>query len=191
MIWRGLIFGIVVSSPVMADSLDVTADGLFLPGTVLCSNFDPRTRSCRTITTVTALENGVRYSRSRRFIAMPDENLLLETEGTGRVDGTKVCASGPTADPVISPDYHGYADVLLSVYERRRDRKIERGVCHEYQRCGAGWEVYISYDDEPKPRLVSITTVFGPDDPGRLGLSLRYRKFGVTEPSISECSSFG
>ena len=191
MIWRSSIAALLMSSPAAADVLPVAPENLFEAGTVLCSNFRPRTRSCRTITTVTALEDGVRYSQRRRFVAMPAENLLLETEGTGRVDGTKVCAMGKTADPRITPDHHAYAEVLLAIYERRRDKKIERGVCHEYRRCGPGWEVYISYDDEPEPRLVSYTTVFGPDDPGRLGLSLRYREFGVKERAVSECSPYG
>ena len=191
MIGRGFILTVILSSPAYADGLFVESDNLFEEGTVLCSNFQARTRSCRTITTVTALEDGVRFARSRRFVAMPDENLLLETEGTAGVEGTKVCALGPTVDPKITPDHHAYAEVLLAIYERRRDKKISRGVCHEYRRCGSGWEVYISYDDEPEPRLVSFTTVFGPDDPGRLGLSLRYREFGVKESTISECSTYG
>ena len=187
MIFRGFIAAVILSSPAYADALWVEDEDLFAAGTVLCSNFQPRTRSCRTITTVSALQDGMRHSSSRRFIAMPDENLLLETEGMGRVEGTKVCAVGPTADPRISPDHHAYAEVLVAIYERRRDKKIERGVCHEYRRCGAGWEVYINYDDEPDPRLVSFTTVFGPDDPGRFGLSLRYREFGVRERTVSKC----
>jgi len=191
MIFRGFIAGIVLSSSAHADALPVADENLFAAGTVLCSNFRPRTRSCRTITTVTALEDGIRFAESRRFVAMPDENLLLETAGTGRVDGTKVCAQGPTADPRMTPDHHAYAAVLIAVYERRRDKKIARGVCHEYRRCGPGWEVYISYDDEPEPRLVSYTTVFGPDDPGRLGLSLRYREFGLRERAVSECAPYG
>lgn len=192
MIWRGAFFGaLLVSSASADDTLIVPAESLFAPGTVLCSNYRERTRSCRTITTVTALQDGVRYTQSRRFVAMPDENLLLETEGTARVEGNKVCAIGPTADPRISPDHHPYAAVLIAVYERRRDKKIRRGVCHEYRRCGTGWEVYITYDDEPEPRLVSYTTVFGPQDEGRLGLSLRYREFGVSERAVSECSPYG
>jgi len=191
MIWRGTILAALLSSPSYADGLPVASENLFETGTVLCSNFRPRTRSCRTITTVTALEDDVRHSQSRRFVAMPDENLLLETEGTARVEGTKVCASGPTADPTLTPDHHAYHEVLIAVYERRRDKKIGRGVCHEYRRCGTGWEVYITYDDEPEPRLVSFTTVFGPNDPGRLGLSLRYREFGVSERAVSECSPYG
>ena len=191
MIGRGVILAVVVSSPAYADGLFVESENLFEEGTVLCSNFRERTRSCRTITTITALEDGVRSSRSRRFVAMPDENLLLETEGTARVDGTKVCAMGKIADPRLTPDHHAYAEVLIAIYERRRDRKITRGVCHEYRRCGTGWEVYITYDDDPVPRLVSYTTVFGPDDPGRLGLSLRYREFGVKERAVSECSPYG
>lgn len=191
MIFRGFIAAALLSSSAYADALPVTDENLFAAGTVLCSNFRPRTRSCRTITTVTALEDGVRSTESRRFVAMPDENLLLETEGTARVERTKVCALGPTADPRMTPDHHAYAEVLIAIYERRRDKKITRGVCHEYRRCGAGWEVYISYNDEDEPRLVSFTTVFGPDDPGRLGLSLRYREFGVRERAVSECSPYG
>jgi len=191
MICRGFLALVLISSSAHADGLPVEPVDLFATGTVLCSNFEPRTRSCRTITTVKALEGGVRYSHSRRFVAMPDENLLLETEGIARVEGTKVCAVGPTAVPQLSPDHHAYSAVLLVIYERRRDKKIERGVCHEYRRCGPGWEVYISYDDEPAPRLVSYTTVFGPDDPGRFGLSLRYREFGVKERAVSECSPYG
>ena len=191
MIFRGFIAAVVLSSPAYADALPVADDTLFAAGTVLCSNFQARTRSCRTITTVTALQDGVRHAHSRRFVAMPDENLLLETQGMGRVEGTKVCAAGPTADPMVTPDHHAYAAVLLAIYERGRDKKISRGVCHEYRRCGSGWEVYISYDDEPEPRLVSYTTVFGPDDPGRFGLSLRYREFGVKERAVSECSPYG
>jgi len=162
---------------------------LFETGTVICSHYQPRTRSCRTITTVTGMKDGERLARSRRMVAMPEENLLLETHGAARVEGRRVCPSGAIAQPVLSPDHYSYAPVLLSVYEDKRDQKIARGVCHEYRRCGSRWHVYVTYDDEPEPRLVSLTTVFGPDDPGRLGLSLRYREFGVRVRTPENCKA--
>ncbi len=160
---------------------------LFETGTVLCSNFDPRNRSCRTITTVTAMEDGQRFARSRRMVAMPEENLLLETQEIAEIDGHRVCQTGSSAPPTIAPDHYSYAPVLLSVYEDKRDKKLARGVCHEYQKCGSGWHVYVSYDDAPEPQLVSFTTVFGPDDSGSLGLSLRYREFGYSERIGTDC----
>jgi len=160
---------------------------LFEAGTVLCSNFDPRNRSCRAITTVTDMKGGERFARSRRMVAMPDENLLLETQEVARIEGNRVCQTGSTGTPRLAPDHYSYAPILLSVYEDKRDAKVARGVCHEYRRCGSGWHVYVTYDDAPEPRLVSHTTVFGPDDPGRLGLSLRYRQFGINERTPSNC----
>ncbi len=164
------------------------ADGLFAAGTVLCSNFNQRHRTCRAITTVTALEGDQRFAVSRRMVAMPEENLLLETEDVARVEGNRVCAIGPTGEPRIAPDHYSYTPVLLAVYKDKRDEKLARGVCHEYRRCGAGWDVYVTYDDAPESRLVSFTTVFGPDDPGRFGLSLRYREFGIAERTPSDCA---
>lgn len=166
----------------------IAAESLFEAGTVLCSNFVERNRTCRAITTVTSLDGDLRYAVSRRMVAMPEENLLLETAEIARVIGNKVCAIGPTAEPVIAPDHYSYTPVLLSVYKDKRDEKLSRGVCHEYRQCADGWDVYVSYDDAPEPSLVSFTTVFGPNDPGRFGLSLRYREFGIAERTPSKCA---
>jgi len=182
---------IVMAMALLPSSPSIAQESLFEAGTVLCSNYQPRNRSCRTITTVTSLDDDRRYARSRRMVAMPDENLLLETEGVDRIDGKRVCGIGPTGEPRISPDHYSYTPVLLAVYKDKRDKKLARGVCHEYRRCGSGWHVYITYDDAPEPRLVSLTTVFGPDDPARLGLSLRYREFGVNERTPSDCNPLG
>ena len=163
-------------------------DDLFAAGTVLCSNFSKRFRTCPAITTVTSLEGDLRYAISRRMVAMPEENLLLETEDVARVEGNKVCGIGPTAEPRISPDHYSYTPVLLAVYKDKRDKKLARGVCHEYRPCGDGWDVYVSYEDVAEAKPVSFTTVFGPDDPGRFGLSLRYREFGIAERTPSDCA---
>lgn len=188
MIARFVLAGFLAGAAVPAAAQD---SALFEPGTVLCSNFDQRTRSCRTITTVTALKNGLRTAYSRRMVAMPDENLLLETESISRVEGNRVCVTGESAPPRISPDHHSYAQVLLAVYQAQLDKRIARGTCHEYRRCGARWHVYLTYPGDAEPKLVSLTTIYRPDDPKRLGLQLRYREFGITEPTPSECDPIG
>ena len=182
---------ILMGMAVLPATPSLAQENLFELGTVLCSNYDERTRTCRTITTVTTLDDDLRYARTRRMVAMPDENLLLETQGVDRVEGNRVCGIGPTGEPRVSPDHYSYTSVLLAVYKDKRDKKIARGVCHEYRRCGAGWHVYITYDDQPEPRLVSFTTMFGPEDPRRFGLSLRYREFGVNERTPSDCPPAG
>lgn len=169
----------------------VAASDLFEPGAVLCSNYDALTRTCRTITTVTAVEEGRRYAQSRRMVAMPDENLLLETEGVARIEGNRVCSLSDTAEPRFSPGHYAYTSVLISVYKSKRDEKLRRGVCHEYRPCGDGWNVYISFEDEPEPRLVSWTRIFGPRDAERLGLELRYRDFGERELTPVRCGAIG
>lgn len=180
MILRLALFAALSATPVAAEEL-------FRPGTVLCSNYNDRTRSCRTITTVVRVEDGKRYARSRRMVAMPDENLLLETEGVAWVEGNRVCGIGPTAEPRFSPVKSRYNPVLMQVYKDKRDKKLARGVCHEYRRCGEGWSVYVSYDDQPEARMVSWTRIFGPDDKGGLGLTLRYREFGISERPPRRC----
>lgn len=185
MIGRWLCLAALISTPYASAQAN---ENLFAAGTVLCSNFSQRHRTCRAITTVTALDGDLRYAISRRMVAMPEENLLLQTEDVARVEGNRVCGMGPTAEPRFTPDHYSYTPVLMAVYKDKRDEKLARGVCHEYRKCGAGWDVYVSYDDVSEAKPVSFTTVFSPDDPGRFGLSLRYREFGVAERTPSDCA---
>ncbi len=169
----------------------VSAEDLFRPGTVLCSNFDERTHSCRTITTVDRVEDGKRYATTRRMIALPEENLLLITKEVARLSGNRVCGIGSSAEPSFVPDTSRYVPMLLGVYTARRDQNIARGVCHEYRPCGEGWSVFVYDDKTPGPKMVSWTRIFSPDDGQSRGLDLRYREFGVIERNPKRCGPIG
>jgi len=189
MLKRKHVFGFSVSAAALILPLQTQADSMpvFSTGSVICSNFDPLTESCSTITEVTRIDGDLRHAKSRRYVAVPGEMLLLETEGTSRVDGPKVCGVGVTAEPRITPSYSRYADAILTVHNRKRDYKIGRGDCVIYKPCGSGYHLHRLQEGviDDKPR--SLSTVFAPGDP-RIGrLSLRERIFGVPEDVPTEC----
>jgi len=157
------------------------------PGSVLCSNYDPLTDTCRTITNITRVEGDLRYSRSRRKVALPDESLLLETEGVSRVDGLRVCGVAPTAEPRITPADSKYAEALLLVHTRKRDYRIERGDCIVYKPCGTGYHLFRFLDGKLDDKQRSLTTIFYPGDPRIDRVTLRDRVFAVPETPPSEC----
>jgi len=172
-------------------AMPVSAEELFREGTVLCSNYDARTHSCRTITRVDRVADGKRYATTRRMIALPEENLLLITKEVARLDGDRVCGAGSTAEPEFVPDTSRYKPMLLGVYKSRRDQNIARGVCHVYRPCGEGWSVFVYDKENRSPKMVSWTRIFGPDDAQRLGLDLRYREFGINERNPKRCGPVG
>ena len=180
--FAALAVSLVPFQPALAD-----AQPSFEAGSILCSNLDPLNETCSGITEVTRIEGDLRYAKSRRHVAVPDEMLLLETEGTARIDGAKVCGVGVTAPPRITPSYSRYADAILTVHIRKRDYKIARGDCLIYKPCGSGYHLHRLqegvFDDKPR----SLTTIFAPGDPRIARLTLRERIFGVPENVPSEC----
>ena len=177
----------LIAGGVFAQSAMAQTEPRFAEGSVLCSNFDPLTETCRTITDVTRVDGNLRYAKSRRYVAVPDEMLLLETEGTSRIDGAKVCGIGVTAPPRITPSYSRYADAILTVHIRKRDYKIARGDCLIYKPCGTGYHLHRLQEGVIDDKARSLTTIFAPDDP-RIGrLTLRERVFGIPEPVPSQC----
>ena len=192
MVKRASVFGtisaVALLSPLLA-SAEPTP--LFPTGSLLCSNYDPVTATCRTITEVTRLDGDMRYAKSRRHVALPDEMLLLETEGVARVDGLKVCGVRPTAPPRITPMSSRYAEPILQVHIEKRDYRLARGDCLIYKPCGSGYHMLRVQagivDDKPR----SLTTIFPPGDPMIEQITLRKRVFGIPEPVPSECEPMG
>lgn len=190
---RMQVFGLTGSLMALLVPAQVSAEPtpLFPAGSVLCSNFDPLTQTCRTITEVTRLEGDLRYSKSRRHVAVPDEMLLLETEGTARVDGLQVCGVEPTAPPRLSPMSNRYAEAVLHVHIEKRDYRLARGDCLIYKPCGSGYHLLRMQDGVVDDRPRSLTKIFLPGDPRIERVTLRERIFGVPEPVPSECEPIG
>jgi len=177
----------LVLALLMAVPANAQEDDLFAVGTVFCSNHDPLTQTCKTITTVTQQQGSIRYSRSLRRIALPDSQVLMETQGFGRVEGSKTCALGSTAPPSVTPPDNEYVPALLTVYVSKRDSLIAKGVCAEYRPCGSGYRVYRTHDGLHEPKLIAFATIFRAGDPRIASLTPRDRVFGVPEPIKPEC----
>ncbi len=178
---------ILAAAALLTGTVQAAENDLLIEGSVLCSNFDPLTDTCRTITAVTKIDGNLRYSRSRRKVALPDESLLLETEGIARVEGLRVCGVRPTAKPRVTPADSKYAAAVLMVHIRKRDFRIKRGDCIIYKPCGSGYHLFRFQNGRLDDKQRSFTTVFRPGDP-RIGrITLRDRVFGVPETPPSEC----
>lgn len=178
--------GLCLSVPAQAETVPVIETG-----SVLCSNFDPLTETCRTIAEVTRVAGDLRYVRARRNIALPDEAILLESEGVSRVDGRRSCLLAPTATPRVTPETSRYAEAVLAVFTRKRNFRIERGDCIVYKPCGTGWHLFHEQGGVMDPKIRAFTTIFPPGDPRIPRLSLRERVFGVPEVPPSECEPVG
>ncbi len=185
---RTMIFTLALGMSVATANLAADEQSEFLTlGSVLCSNFEPLTQTCRTITEITKIDGNLRYSRSRRKVALPDESLLLETEGIARVEGLRICGVRPTAEPRVTPADSQYAEAILTVHTRKRDFRIARGDCIVYKPCGSGYHLFLFQDGKLDDRQRSLTTIFYPGDPRIDRVTLRDRVFGVPETPPSEC----
>jgi len=171
-----------VLSPAQAEQSE-----FLIPGSVLCNNYDPVDETCRTITEVTRVEGNLRYSRSRRKVALPDESLLLETEGISQVDGLRVCGVRPTAEPRITPADSKFAEAVMTVHTSKRDFRIARGDCVVYKPCGSDYHLFLIQDGKLDDRQRSLTTIFYPGDPRIDRVTLRGRIFGIPEAAPSDC----